>query len=92
MGAWRRLDCEGRIDEFNARREEIRNGIRANRIKRKQTTDEAWRLALAEFLSLPVEPEPATADVGSEDESAIQENIEAELEELLADRSDGFNR
>ena len=43
-------------------------------------------------LGLPVEPEPATADVGSEDESAIQENIEAELEELLADRSDGFNR
>ena len=62
-GAWHRLSAEGRLDEFNDRREEIRNELHTKGVKRKQAADDAWRLALAEFPSLPAEPEPATGDV-----------------------------
>ena len=51
-GGWRRLKREGRLDEFSARREVLRNDLRKKGMKRKQAAHEAWRIALAEFPPL----------------------------------------
>ena len=54
-GAWHRLKREGRLEQFNARREQLRAELRAQGMKRKEASHEAWRLAIEEFPPLPVE-------------------------------------
>jgi len=52
---WHRLKREGRLEEFNARREELRAELKSKGIKRKEAAHEAWRLAIDEFPPLPEE-------------------------------------
>ena len=54
-GAWHRLKREGRLEAFNARREQLRTELREQGMKRKEAAHEAWRQALDEFPPLPVE-------------------------------------
>ena len=49
---WHRLAAEGRLDAFNARREDIRRELRDSGVKRKLASDAAWRGALEEYPPL----------------------------------------
>ena len=48
---------EGRLEEFNARREELRAELKEKGMKRKDAATEAWRQAIDEYPPLPVEEE-----------------------------------
>jgi hypothetical protein len=50
------LNREGRLEGFNARREELRAALREQGMRRKEAADEAWRQALAEFPPLASDP------------------------------------
>ena len=58
---WHRVKDEGRLAEFDARRESIRNELRQKNVPRKESADRAWRVAAEEFAPLPVEETPADA-------------------------------
>ena len=66
---WHRVRDEGRLEAFDARREQLRVELKEKGTKRKQAVHEAWRLALAEFPPLPVEAlEDQDQDDGEEDD------------------------
>ena len=64
---WHRVKDEGRLAEFDARRESIRNELRQKNVPRKESADRAWRVAAEEFAPLPVEETPADAQCEDDD-------------------------
>jgi len=54
-GAWHRLKREGRLEAFNARREQLRAELKEKGMKRKNASHEAWRLAIEEFSPVSFE-------------------------------------
>ena len=46
---WHRLEKEGRLTEFNARREKIRREHRESGLKRREAAEKAWRVAINDF-------------------------------------------
>ena len=69
-GAWHRLNRENRLEQFNARREQLRSELKEQGMKRKQAAHEAWRKALDEFPPLPVEETPADDQCEDDDDDA----------------------
>ena len=61
------MNQEGRLGDFNARREELRAALREQGMRRKEAADQAWRQALAEFPSLASDPGLDPGSVEAED-------------------------
>ena len=61
-GSWHRMKREGRLEEFNARREELRAELKEKGMKRKDAATEAWRQAIDEYPPLPVEEDEEEAE------------------------------
>ena len=77
------MNREGRLEGFNARREELRAALREQGMRRKEAADEAWRQALAEFP--PLESESHECDEAQHD--VDNEGLEEEIEKFRKDGS-----
>ena len=87
-GAWHRLRNEGRLEGFNARREQLRATLREQGMRRKEAADEAWWRALAEFPPLESERQECdeSRDVGNEGlEEALAQFNASENDVVLED-------
>ena len=71
VGAWHRLKREGCLEAFNARREQLRAGLKEKGAKRKEAAHEAWRQALDEFPPLPVKETPSDGQSGDVADHAV---------------------
>lgn len=60
---------EGRLEEFNTRREELRAELKEKGVKRKDANHKAWQQAIAEFPPLP---EPASEEEEETESSDVQ--------------------
>ena len=69
-GAWHRLKREGRLEQFNARREQLRTELREQGMKRKEASHEAWRLAIEEFSPVSGEETPFDGQSGDVDDAS----------------------
>ena len=69
-GAWHRLKREDRLEQFNARREQLRAELKAKGMKRKEASHEAWRLAIGEFSPMSVEAAPSDGQSGNVDDAS----------------------
>ena len=78
-GAWHRLNDEGRLEEFNTRREQLRAELKEKGVKRKEAAHEAWRLALVEFPPLPVEALEDEEQEDGEEDDPLDVNYPEEL-------------
>ena len=70
-GAWHRLKREDRLEQFNARREQLRAELREQGMKRKNASHEAWRLAIEEFSPMSVEATPSDGQPESVDDHTV---------------------
>ena len=67
---WHRVKDEGRLAEFDARREEIRTELKEKGTKRKEAADQAWRIAADEFP--PAESPPVVDNGGDENDGVLE--------------------
>jgi hypothetical protein len=66
------LNREGRLEDFNARREQLRATLREQGMRRKEAADQAWRQALAEFPPLASDP---GSDPGSVEDGSVRREL-----------------
>jgi len=82
-GAWLRLKREGRLEAFNARREQLRAELKEKGMRRKNASHEAWRLAIEEFSPMSVEETPSDGQWEDADDHAVDTLRLGNPEELM---------
>ena len=84
------MNQEGRLEDFNARREQFRAALREQGMRRKEAADQAWRQALAEFPPLASDPgsEPGSVEAEDGEEPADDAGLEEALAQFNASENE----